>query len=104
MPDAIFNTAVITFSIAGILTVILNFLTTLIFFNKQNRRSLPKLLLGNIAVMDIILIFAFAIPHWTLIPLFIHSHPSIALLVQSLANYLTAFVSYAQSFTMTYIS
>ena len=55
--------------IGVLLTLISNLLTCVIFFDKKNRESRPKMLLGNIALSDIIYILAFILPLMVIMPL-----------------------------------
>jgi hypothetical protein len=92
------------FVFASILTLVSNILTCLIFFNQTNRLCRPKLLLGNIAVSDLLYIFGFIAPFFIATPNKVTTDIWIIQLIESVMNYLIARSEYSQSITMTVIS
>jgi hypothetical protein len=90
--------------IGVLLTLISNLLTCVIFFDKKNRESRPKMLLGNIALSDIIYILAFILPLMVIMPLIIENNSFISHIIQSTTNYINAISLYVTSLTITAIA
>jgi hypothetical protein len=88
----------------ALLTLVSNILTCFIFFNNKNRKLRPKLLLGNIAVSDILYIIGFIIPFLIVTPIKITSDIWIIQLIESLMILIMITTEYSQSITMTIIS
>ena len=86
------------------LTLLSNVICCYIFFKPKNRKSRPKILIGNIAFSDTIYILVTVFPLMIIMPAIIEKDIYFSHIIQSITNYLNATTLYANAFGFTIIA